>query len=169
MSSNLRDERVLVTGASGYIAAHIVKLLLESGYRVRGTVRDLKNTKKVAPLNALASSTTTSCHELELCEADLLDANSWPNAVRECSYVIHTASPFPSEIPSDESLVCGPAIDGTLNVLKACVLPNGQVTVKRVVLTSSVAAIAGDVFDNGRIYNENDWPDVKKLNPYPKR
>ena len=167
MSSNLKDERVLVTGASGYIAAHIVKLLLESGYRVRGTVRDLKNTKKVAPLKALASSTT--CHELELCEADLLDANSWPNAVRECSYVIHTASPFPSEIPSDESLICGPAVDGTLNVLKACVLQDNQAMVKRVVLTSSVAAIAGDVFGNGRIYNENDWPDIKKLNPYPKR
>ena len=60
-------------------------------------------------------------------------------------------------------------MDGTLNVLKACVLQSNQVMVKRVVLTSSVAAIAGDVFDNGRIYNENDWPDIKKLNPYPKR
>ena len=166
MSLNLneQEERVLVTGASGFIATHIVKLLLEEGFRVRGTVRDLSNVKKVNPLKSLALNAK---FELELCEADLLNANSWSNAVKDCTCVIHTASPFPNEIPRDEADLIGPAVNGTLNVLKACV--NEHSKVKRVILTSSVAAVSGAVFENGRIFSEKDWPDLKIQTAYAKR
>ncbi len=87
------DEIVLVTGASGYIATHIVKMLLELGYKVRGTVRSLKDEKKISPLKKLVINPK---HELELVEADLLNESSWLNAVKGCTYVMHTASPFPS-------------------------------------------------------------------------
>ena len=87
------SDLVLVTGASGYIATHIVKQLLELGYRVRGTVRSLTDDKKVAPLRKLVDK---SKHELELVEADLLNENSWLDAVKGCTYVLHTASPFPN-------------------------------------------------------------------------
>ena len=83
---------VLVTGASGFLATHVVKQLLELGYRVRGTVRSLNNQKKVEPLKVLVKNPK---HELELVEADLCDENSWLAAVKDCTYVIHTASPVP--------------------------------------------------------------------------
>ena len=86
------SDLVLVTGASGFLATHIVKLLLEQGSRVRGTVRSLQNEKKVVTLRKLVPNPK---HELELVEADLLDEDSWLNAVRGYTYVIHTASPFP--------------------------------------------------------------------------
>ena len=91
--SNSNNDLILVTGASGFLASHIVKQLLELDYRVRGTVRSLKNANKVEPLKRLA---VESKHELELVEADLLDENSWLNAVKDCTYVIHTASPVPN-------------------------------------------------------------------------
>ena len=96
--SEENDELVLVTGASGFIATHIVKLLLEKGYRVRGTVRSLKDEKKVAPLRKLVSNPK---HELELCEADLTNEKGWAEAVKDCDYVMHTASPFPNYVPKD--------------------------------------------------------------------
>ena len=87
------QELILVTGASGYLASHIVKQLLELGCRVRGTVRSLKDEKKVAPLRKLVENPK---HDLELVEADLLNESSWLEAVKGCTYVLHTASPFPN-------------------------------------------------------------------------
>ncbi len=72
-------------------------------------------------------------HELELVEADLLNEKSWLNAVKDCTYVIHTASPFPASQPNDENELIKPAMDGTLFVLRACVQDDSKV--KRVVLT----------------------------------
>ena len=87
------DELILVSGASGFLGSHVVKLLLENGSRVRGTVRSLKDKKKTEPLKNLVPG---SKFELELAEADLCDESTWLNAVRGCSYVIHTASPVPN-------------------------------------------------------------------------
>ena len=94
MNESEVDEKdfVLVTGASGFLASHVVKQLLELGYRVRGTVRSLTDDKKVAPLRKLVDK---SKHELELVEANLLNENSWLDAVKGCTYVLHTASPVP--------------------------------------------------------------------------
>jgi nucleoside-diphosphate-sugar epimerase len=66
--------------------------------------------------------------------------------------VIHIASPFPSKDPKNEEDILRPAIDGTLNVLKAC----RKCCVEKVVLTSSIAAITTNLSKKGGIYNEND-------------
>lgn len=157
------DDLILVTGASGYIATHIVKQLLEEGYRVRGTVRSLKDEKKVDPLRNL---TKKARFPVELVEADLLNETSWSNAVKGCTHVIHTASPFPSATRHrNEEVLIKPALNGTLNVLRACVQEGSNV--KRVVLTSSIAAIAGEIYKEGYTYSEKDWPEGE-LEPYLK-
>ena len=155
---------ILVTGASGFLASHIVKQLLEQGYRVKGSVRSLKDEKKLLPLKSLVANPK---HELEFCEADLLNEESWVNAVKDCTYVVHVASPVPNYVPKDESEVIKPAVNGTLFVLKACVQEGSKV--KRVVLTSSVAAIAGDEFQSGKVYDESDFALASVSQPYTKR
>ena len=157
------SELVLVTGASGFIATHCVKILLENGYRVRGSVRSLKDEKKCAPLRKLVENPK---YPIELVEADLLNENSWLNAVKDCTFVLHTASPFPLEDPKDENELIIPALDGTLFVLRACAQEGSQV--KRVVLTSSVAAILSEDYENGRVFSEKDWSDPSLLTPYLK-
>lgn len=147
---------VLVTGASGYLAAHIVKVLQDEGYRVRGTVRNLQDETKVKPLKELCPNAD---HPLELVEADLLKEETWEAAVKDCSYVIHTASPFPSTPPPNPDDVLKPAVDGTKTVLKAC---TDAGTVKRVVITGSVAAIHGEmVMEEGKVYTEGDWTNTE--------
>uniref|UniRef100_A0A914BXA2 3-beta hydroxysteroid dehydrogenase/isomerase domain-containing protein n=1 Tax=Acrobeloides nanus TaxID=290746 RepID=A0A914BXA2_9BILA len=100
-------------------------------YTVRGTVRSLKNPEKVQPLRDLKFAQ----ERLELVEADLLAADKWPKAVDSCDYVLHVASPLP--LVGDENTI-KTAVDGTINVLRACSTCH---SVKKVVLTSSVAAI----------------------------
>uniref|UniRef100_A0A915EDG8 NAD-dependent epimerase/dehydratase domain-containing protein n=1 Tax=Ditylenchus dipsaci TaxID=166011 RepID=A0A915EDG8_9BILA len=138
---------VLVTGASGYLGAHCVQQLLKHGYSVRGTVRNAENDSE---------------GKLELVEADLNKADSWTSAVEGCQYVFHVASPFP--IVADENIV-KTAIEGTLNVLKACA---SSTTVKKVVMTSSCAAINEGHEDENRVFSEEDWCEVdsKKVLPY---
>ena len=154
----MMGELVLVTGASGYIATHLVKQLLQEGYRVRGTVRSLKDETKTKSLFDLADSSTKA--NLELVEADLMDADCWPKVVEGCDYVMHTASPFPAENPSDEDKLIQPAVNGTVSVLQAC-----GPGVKRVVLTSSVAAISAGHQNppNGTAFTEEDWTLTDKV------
>lgn len=85
-------------------------------------------------------------------------------AVDGCKYVVHVASPLPSYVPRDENEVIRPAVDGTRRVLQACADAG---TVQRVVLTSSVAAIA-DGTVNGQTYSESDWADPETQSPYAK-
>lgn len=153
--------RVLVTGASGYIALHVIDLLLKQGHHVRGTVRNLNDSKKVDPIKKLGVNYK---NPLELVEADLLNAESWDNAVDGIDIVMHIASPLPppDKMPTDENELIKPAVEGTLNVFRASLNKN----VKRVVLTSSGLA----VYDwQNRNYSEKDWPDLDKVKlPYPK-
>ena len=161
MAVALETPIVLVTGASGFIATHIVQQLLNKGNtRVRGTVRSLKNEDKIKPLYDLVPDAQ---YPLELVEADLNNEESWKEAVQGCSYVYHVASPFPSGTPTDENEIIKPAVNGTLNVFKAIVAAGG---VRRVVLTSSIAAITG-VGDAS--YTEKDWAPVEEqLGAYQK-
>ncbi|XP_071086097.1 uncharacterized protein [Haliotis cracherodii] len=154
---------VVVTGASGYIATHVVKQLQEGGYRVRGTVRSLQDENKVKHLQDLCPD---AAHKLELVEADLTKPESWEAAVKDAEFVIHVASPFPAQSPKDENEVIQPAVDGTQSVLKACVSTK---TVKRVVLTSSCAAISwGPSANADKVCTEEDWSDLEKLDAYAK-
>ncbi|CAH1782169.1 unnamed protein product, partial [Owenia fusiformis] len=156
---------VLVTGASGFIASHIIKQLQTSGYRVRGTVRSLENEAKIKPLKELCPDAE---HQLELVEADLLKPETWESAVKDCNYVIHTASPFPNQVVKDpETELIQPAVEGTTNVLKA--IQAGK-TVKRVVITSSIATVIGGEtgVDTTKTYTEEDWANVDKLDGYSK-
>ncbi len=163
MTTASKNTLVLITGASGFIAGHCVRELLEHGYAVRGTVRSLQARDKYAHLQSLADRAGTT---LELVEADLGSDRGWTEAVAGCTYVQHVASPFPPEVPRDEMELIRPAVDGTKRVLGACA---DSGTVKRVVLTSSVAAIAfGHDPQDRRVRTEVDWSNADRCQAYPK-
>src|SRR5437868_4669064 len=117
MTVNETKPLVLVTGATGYIAGHCIRELLEHGYRVRGTARSLKEPSKTDHLRRMAAALGGS---LELVEANLSSDDGWKGAVAGCAYVQHVASPFPPEVPKDENELIRPAVDGALRVLNAC-------------------------------------------------
>ena len=147
---------VLVTGATGFIAGHCIADLLAHGYAVRGTVRDLR-TAKADHLRRLGGS-------LELVEATLDADDGWPDAVAGCTAVLHVASPFPAAEPEDDDELVRPAVDGTLRVLRAAA---DSGTVRRVVLTSSIAAIsAGNTSDPTHPLTEADWSRPEQAAPY---
>lgn len=152
-----KTKPIMVTGASGYIASWIIKLLLEQGCTVHGTVRNPDNEKSVGPLKKISAEYPQG--SLKLFKADLLDEGSFDAAMAGCEVVLHTASPFVLRGFKDanEALI-RPAVEGTRNVLESV---NRTESVKRVVLTSSVAAIYGDNADmkqNSRgIFTEEDW------------
>jgi nucleoside-diphosphate-sugar epimerase len=144
-------DTVLVTGASGFIAQHCILELLRSGYRVRGTLRSLSTALRIR--ETLARHTSLD-GRLDLVEADLLRDDGWADAVRGCRYVLHVASPFPRGLPEHEDDLIVPARDGALRVLRAA----SNAGVKRVVMTSSLAAVAyGHPQSEGRVYDERDW------------
>ncbi len=154
--------RVMVSGASGYIASWVVKLLLERGHTVVGTVRSLSDASKVDRLKQLERGTSG---KLELVAADLLQPASFNDAMEGCEVVIHTASPFMvSGVKDPQRQLVDPALEGTRNVLAAA---NRTASVKRVVLTSSVAAIYGDACDvqqaPGGVFTEEQWNETSSL------
>jgi dihydroflavonol-4-reductase len=151
---------VCVTGASGFIAAQIVADLLATGHRVRGTVRD--------PGSKLArdpdSTWPGAGDRLALVAADLLAPDSFDQAVAGADFVLHTASPYILDAPDPERDIVRPAVAGTRAVLAAAARAG---TVKRVVLTSSMAAIT-DQPESDRVLTEADWNEKSSLtrNPY---
>lgn len=144
---------VLVTGASGFIALHCVVQLLQQGYQVRGTVRSQDREGEVR--DAVRRQVEAD-NRLSFVHTDLNNDDGWPDAVAGCEFVLHVASPFPAGIPKDEDDLIKPARDGALRVLRAAAAAG----VKRVVLTSSVAAVAYGHETDGKVFDENDWSDV---------
>ena len=142
---------VLVTGATGFIAQHTIVQLLDAGFRVRGTVQ---SPKRAQYLREGLGRHTDKADQLELEQADLMSDDGWDEALAGCEYVIHMASPLPNKPPKDENELIVPARDGALRVLKAA----ARAGVKRVVMTSSVAAVIyGHSRDGSRQYDEKDW------------
>ena len=135
------NKTVLVTGGTGYIGSWVVKGLLENGYTVRLTVRDKKKTSKFLHLQEIAQNKPGM---LEIHEADLLLPQSFDDASSGCDAIIHLASPFTLRFKDPKRDLLDPALLGTRNVLDAA---SRSDTVKKVVLTSSVAAIYGDNAD----------------------
>ncbi len=147
-----KNNQILVTGASGFIALHCIHQALEAGYAVRGTLRSLQREAEVrATLDAMGAPPG----KLEFVEADLLSDTGWEQAMQAVDYVLHVASPFPTGEPEHEDDLIRPAREGTLRVLQAA----AKASVKRVVQTSSVAAVA-DSLPAKDLYDENDWSDV---------
>jgi dihydroflavonol-4-reductase len=151
-------ENVLVTGASGYIGKHITLHLLNQGYKVRASVRSLVKSAEVRDAvrpHLLDSSNLDSL--LTFVELDLEKDSGWEAALQGIDVLMHTASPFPLASPKDENELIRPAVDGTLRALKAAKSSG----VKRVILTSSVAAIYGRDLPAGTSeYDETMWTDV---------
>lgn len=134
-------ETVMVTGGTGYLGSWIVKGLLEKGYTVRLAVRNKNDRSKVKHLTNIAQNSTG---ELELWEADLLQEGSYNETAKGSEFVIHSASPFILNVTDPQKELVDPALKGTQNVLNAA---SRSGTVKKVILTSSVAAIHGDNID----------------------
>ena len=152
---------VLVTGGSGFIASHAILQLLAAGHTVRTTVRSLAREPNVRATlwNAGASPDAP----LTFFAADLEKDAGWSEAVAGCDYVLHIASPFPSSVPKDPNDLIRPARDGALRVLRAA----RDAGVRRVVLTSSFAAIGYGHPARSTPFTEVDWTDPASPDALP--
>ena len=163
MSEN-GDRTVLVTGGTGFLGGWCIAALLDSGYRVRTTIRDLTREDDVrAAVSAAGAGERDDA--LTILAADLNLDVGWPEAVAGCAYVLHVASPFPPAQPRDPDELIVPARDGALRVVRAALDAGAE----RIVLTSSVAAVRnGGPPRNGSAYTEEDWTDGDNtsLTPY---
>ena len=142
-------KKVLVTGGSGFIALHVIEQLWHKNYDIRATVR---NQDRQIELLDFAKQ---HGRKIQIVQADLCDDAGWDQAMQDIDVVIHIASPFPDEPVTDDEILVEPAKEGTLRVLKAAC----QHKVKRVILTSSIAAIG---FGHGtqKDFCDTDWTNV---------
>lgn len=158
-------ETVLVTGGSGFIATHCIMQLVIAGYNIKATVRDLSRTIMLNDIiaNGLKKQNISAELAIDWQEASLTEDAGWDAAVAGCDYVLHVASPVAMEMPKDENEMITPAVEGTKRVLQAA----SKAGVKRVVVTSSVAAILYGA-EKKEPFTEDDWTDVnsKSANAY---
>tara|TARA_B100000965_G_scaffold338890_2_gene306293 strand:- start:814 stop:1830 length:1017 start_codon:yes stop_codon:yes gene_type:complete len=142
--------KVLVTGASGYIALRCTSELISKGYKVKGSLRNLNRIDEVK--NSLGTGINNG--NLEFCKLNLLNDEGWEEATSDCDYLFHIASPCSIEEPKNENDLVTPALEGTLRALKAA----HKSKIKKVVLTSSIGAIA---YGHSKKYcNSEDWTDT---------
>jgi len=155
---------VLVTGGSGFIGTHCIVQLLAAGHSVRTTVRNLKREPEVRAM--LKEGGADAGDRLSFFAADLEKDAGWVDAVANCEYVLHVASPFPATVPKDENELIVPAREGALRVLRA----SRDAGVKRVVLTSSFAAIGYGHAPRTTPFDETSWTNTGggDIQPYVK-
>jgi dihydroflavonol-4-reductase len=155
---------VLVTGGSGFVGVHTVLQLLAAGHEVRTTVRHPDRSKDV--LAMLREGGAASVERLSFFTADLVQDEGWREAIAGCDYVLHVASPLLTNLPKDENELIVPARDGTLRVLRAA----HEAGVKRVVITSSTAAVAYGHAPRPEPFDESSWTnlDGADVQPYVK-
>jgi len=163
-----RELPILVTGGTGYIASWLVKYLLEDGYKVRITVKDLKLEKQYAHLIKISKKSKGS---LQVLEADLLDSNSFKSCMNGCNIVFHTAPPYLlSGIDDIQKELIDPSYQETRNILETV---NATYSVKKVVFTSSIYSIYGDASDLSNTsemqFDENHWNKSSNLKHQPLR
>ena len=145
---------ILVTGGSGFIASHTIVQLLNAGHRVRATVRDLRREAEVRTM--VKQGGAKAGDSLSFFAADLQSDAGWAAAVADCDHVLHVASPFPAYVPKHEDELIVPAREGALRVLRAA----RDARVKRVVLTSSFAAIGYGHAQQDAPFDETNWSDT---------
>jgi nucleoside-diphosphate-sugar epimerase len=145
---------VLLTGISGFLGGHVAFRLLQAGYQVRGSVRDLVKAEKV---RATLGRHGADLSRLEFVALDLMRDEGWEAAVAGCRFLAHTASPFTLSMPKDRTVLVRPAVEGTARALNAAL----GAGIERVVLTSSMAAIAYG-YDKARTapFTAADWTDL---------
>ncbi|KAI4374860.1 hypothetical protein MLD38_012804 [Melastoma candidum] len=144
----MEEGRICVTGAGGFIASWVVKLLLSRGYKVHGTVRDPSD-----PKNAHLKSLENAHENLWLFKAELLNYESIRTAVSGCAGVLHVASP----VPAGKVDLYEPALAGTKNVLNACL----KEKVNKVIVVSSIAAVvANQSWPKDQAMDETCWSDL---------
>mmetsp|Transcript_2119 Transcript_2119/g.2077 ORF Transcript_2119/g.2077 Transcript_2119/m.2077 type:complete len:366 (-) Transcript_2119:118-1215(-) len=148
----LTTSPILVTGATGFIAGHLILQLLNRGYKVRGTVRDLSKPESFAYLSKLHNA----AENLQLVELNLLnpvDHKSWIDVFDGVEYIMHVASPNTLLFDDAHSEILDPAILGTQTILQHC---HRSPTLKKIIMTSCMCAIT-DEFEPNRKYSEQDW------------
>ena len=156
-------DRVLVTGVSGFIGSHVAARLLGKGYLVRGTVRNKAKGHKVVDALAKNGSDTT---RLELVAADLGADAGWANAVKDCRYIQHIASPLPGIEPDNREALVAEARAGAQRVLERGLSAGAE----RIVMTSSIAAMTGQPGKRRKLtLTEESWsdPDWRAMTAYP--
>jgi len=153
LGDNARMGMVLVTGGSGFIGSHCILQLLAAGHTVRTTVRNLAREAEVRAM--LKEGGTDPGDKVTFAAADLSSDAGWSEAVAGCEFVLHVASPFPPTAPKHEDELIVPARDGALRVLRA----SRDHRVRRVVLTSSFAAIGYGHSERSTPFTESDWTD----------
>jgi dihydroflavonol-4-reductase len=141
---------VLVTGGSGYIGGWCALALLDAGYTVRTTVRDLAREPQVRTMLHQPGA------KLQVLRADLRGDEGWSEAAAGCDYVLHVASPTLTRPPRTDDEMIRPAVDGTLRVLRAA----RDAGVRRVVMTSAIGAIAYGHAPRDTPFTERDWTNV---------
>ena len=150
-----------VTGGRGFVGSQLIKQLLEKGYNVRATVRQVGSPHNQPLLNIA----TAFPGRLELLEADLLQEGSFDAAFQGCRYLFHVASPFFIDADDPQAQLVDPAVAGTRNVMLAA--SRNKTTLHRIVLTSSCAAVKGmnnpGVPKNGKTYSEADWNETSTV------
>jgi len=153
--------KVLLTGASGYIGKHITLRLLSDGYEVRASVRNSSKAEEVREaMQAHLPDGFGLATKLSFVELDLEQDAGWDKALQGVDVLIHSASPFPIASPKDENELVRPAVEGTLRALRAA----HKAGVKRVILTSSVAAIYGTDLPHGKSeFDETIWSDPEHI------
>lgn len=161
----MSEQRILVTGGTGYLGSHVVVAALQAGYRVRTTVRDLEREPTVRAM--VAEGGAEAGERLEVMAANLQGDEGWPEAAADCAYVIHVASPTLQTLPKTEDEMIVPAVEGALRVLRAA----RDAGVKRVVLTSAIGAVAFGQPPRSTPFTEEDWTNLDGtigVQPYQK-
>jgi len=158
------SQTILVTGGSGFIGGYCILQLLVRGHQVRTTVRNLKREGDVRTMLKIGGADPGS--RLTFFAADLENTAGWREAVSGCDFVLHVASPLPPSVPKHEDELIVPAREGTLRVLRA----SRDAGVKRVVVTSSFAAIGYGQKVRETPFDETDWTDTDgdDVAPYTK-
>jgi nucleoside-diphosphate-sugar epimerase len=145
---------VLVTGGTGFVGMRIILQLLEKGYTVKTTVRDIKSEEKVR--EALRKNNVEFLEKLTFIAAELTQDTNWEEAMKGCTYVLSVASPVFFDKPKNEEEAFRPAREGILRILRFA----KKAGVKRVVMTSNFGAVGFTQTDKSRETTEADWTDT---------